>query len=153
MSNHISALTGEVVQSGESFDVNGNVLTTDSITARELAYKYNKDVTALVDGKYVGWGYAPSFIFFKASKEAECSISEITYWGDLPTNVICRYHALILIACGGYDSTQFYMDRTDDAKNERYWTHIRGELLPKSKTQYIKFKTRFDKQGNTIKES
>lgn len=152
MSTHISPLTGEVVQTGESLDVSGNVLTTDTITARELAFKYNKAVTALVDGKYVGWGYAPSFIHFKKNREDKCSISEITYWGDFPTTNICRYHALILISCGGYDSKQFYSDNLDEDENERYWTHVRGNLMPKSKTQFVNFKTRFDRQGFTIKE-
>ena len=52
----------EVVQIGESFAVSGNVLTNDTITAYELAHKYNKSITALVNGQYVGWGYTPSFI-------------------------------------------------------------------------------------------
>ena len=153
MSTHISALTGEVVQSGQSIDVFGNVLTTDTISAYELAHKYSKEITALVNGKYVGWGYTPSFINFKHNREHLDDISEITYWHDYPDGEFCRYHAIVLIACGGYDSKQFYCERSSDQENEYYWTHVRGSVLSKSKTQKINFKTRHDKSGFTIKEN
>ena len=153
MSTHISALTGEVVQSGQSIDVFGNVLTTDTISAYELAHKYSKEITALVNGKYVGWGYTPSFINFKHNREHLDDISEITYWHDYPDGEFCRYHAIVLIACGGYDSKMFYCERSSDKVNEYYWTHIRGSVLCKSKIQKINFKTRHDKSGFTIKEN
>ena len=153
MSTHISPLTGEVVLSGESLDVRGNVLTTDTISAYELAHKYNKSITALVNGQYVGWGYTPSFIHFKHNREHIDKISEITYWHDFPHGEFCRYHAIVLIACGGYDSKQFYSDRSSDQDNERYLTHVRGSVLSKSKTQRINFKSRKDKSGFTIKQN
>ena len=153
MSDHISALTGEVVQSGESFDVSGNVLTTDTISAYELAHKYNKSITALVNGQYVGWGYTPSFVHFKHNREHIDDISDITYWGDQESERNCRYHAIVLIACGQIDSKEFYSERIGDEKvNEYYWTHVRGSVLSKSKTQKINFKTRLDLSGFTIKE-
>ena len=152
MSTHICALTGEVVQTGESLDVGGNVLTTDTISAYELAHKYNKSITALVNGQYVGWGYTPSFIHFKHNRENIDDISEITYWGDRESERNCRYHAIVLIACGGYDSKQFYSDRSSEQDNEYYLTHVRGSVLSKSKTQKINFKTRYDESGFTIKE-
>ena len=154
MSTHISALTGEVVQSGQSIDVFGNVLTTDTISAYELAHKYSKEITALVNGKYVGWGYTPSFINFKHKREHLDDISEITYWHDYPDGEFCRYHAIVLIACGQIDSKKFYSERIgSEEENEYYWTHIRGSVLSKSKTQKINFKTRHDKSGFTIKEN
>ena len=154
MSTHISALTGEVVQSGQSIDVFGNVLTTETISDYDLAHKYNKIVTALVDGKYVGWGYSPSFLHFKHQREIDVDISEITYWGDFPSEEFCRYHKIILIACGGYDSKQFYSERVgSDEENEYYLTHVRGSVLSKSKTQIINFKSKLDKSGFTIKKT
>tara|TARA_R100001377_G_scaffold78401_1_gene56092 strand:- start:7380 stop:7844 length:465 start_codon:yes stop_codon:yes gene_type:complete len=153
MSDHISALTGEVVNSGQSLDVFGNVLTTDTISAYDLAHKYNKSITALVNGQYVGWGYTPSFIYFKHNREKFDDISEITYWGDYNSEKHCRYHAIVLIACGGYDPKQFYCERSSDQDNEYYWTHVRGSVLSKSKTQKINFKSRHDDSGFTIKEN
>tara|TARA_R110002050_G_scaffold186328_2_gene320553 strand:- start:1335 stop:1802 length:468 start_codon:yes stop_codon:yes gene_type:complete len=154
MSTHISALTGEVVNTGESFDVSGNVLTTDTISAYNLAHKYNKSITALVNGQYVGWGYTPSFIHFKHNREKIDNISEITYWGDQESERNCRYHAIVLIACGQIDSKEFYSERIGDEKvNEYYWTHVRGSLLSKSKKQEITFKTRYDNSGEIIKEN
>ena len=154
MSRHISALTGEVVLTGETFDVFGNVLTTDTITAYELAHRYSKSITALVNGSYVGWGYTPSFIHFKNNREEIDNISEITYWGDFESERYCRYHAIVLIACGQIDSKEFYSPRIGDNKeNEYYWTHVRGTLLSKSKKQEVNFKSRKDKSGYTIKEN
>tara|TARA_R110000744_G_scaffold69512_1_gene141053 strand:+ start:213 stop:671 length:459 start_codon:yes stop_codon:yes gene_type:complete len=142
----------EVVQLGESLDVSGNVLTTKTVTAYELAHKYNKSITALVNGQYVGWGYTPSFIHFKHNREDDDTISDITYWHNRKSGEFCRYHAIVLIACGGYDSKQFYSERSSDKDNEKYLTHVRGSVLSKSKTQKINFKTRYDESGFTIKE-
>ena len=134
----------KVVQIGESFDVSGNVLTTDTITAYELSHKYNKSITALVNGQYVGWGYIPFFINYKYNLEYynPDSISDITYWHDRKSGEFCRYHAMVLIACGGHDSKQYYSDRLSDEENEKYLTNVRGRVLEKSKTQIINFKTR-----------
>ena len=142
----------EVVQIGESLDVSGNVLTTDTISAYELAHKYNKSITALVNGQYVGWGYTPSFINFKHSNEDDSSISEITYWHNRKSGEFCRYHVMVLIACGGQDSKQYYSDRLSDEENEKHLTTVRGDVLEKSKTQTINFNTRYDNSGFIIKE-
>ena len=132
----------EVVQIGQVFDVSSNVLTTKTVTAHELAHKYNKSLTALVNGQYVGWGHTPSFINFKYFKEDDNNISEITYWHDKKSGEFCRYHAMVLIACGGHDSRQYYSDRLSNEQNEKHLTTVRGDVLRKSKTQTVNFKTR-----------
>lgn len=141
---------GEVAQEGSCLDLNSSILTTDTITAYELAYKYKKCVTALVNGKYVGWGYSPNFIRFKYLREEEDNISEITFWHEYPSGEFCRYHCFILIACGGYDPKQFYSDRLSELDNKKYFTSVRGESLFKSKIQKIKFRHIYDKSGFLI---
>jgi hypothetical protein len=59
---------------------------------------------------------------------------------------------MVLIACGGQDSKQYYSDRLSNEKNEKHLTTVRGDVLEKSKTQTINFKTRYDNSGFIIKE-
>jgi len=153
MSRHISALTGDVVQSGDGIDVNGIVLTSDTITAYELGHKYNKIITACVNGQYVGWGYAPSFIHFVGRRQKLDKIEEITYWGDCYREKHCRYHKMVLIAVGGLTSREFYSDRLTDEENERHLTFCRGSKLRKCISKHIKFRARMDKYGYIIKET
>lgn len=160
MSTHISAYSGEVVNSGSQLEVNGNVLKAPDLNDYALAHKYDKRITAKVNGEYVGWGYTPSFIFFKARREKIDTIEEITYWGSCPREEYCRYHVIVLIACGGWDSKQFYTDALTNYKgiignnvNESYLTHIRGAHLTKSTPQKISFRSFYDKRGELIKES
>ena len=59
---------------------------------------------------------------------------------------------MVLIACGGQDSKQYYSDRLSNEENEKHFTTVRGDVLVKSKTQKINFKTRYDDSGFIIKE-
>lgn len=146
--SHISAYSGEVVQTGRTIDVNGDVLTTKEITDVDLAKKYRKTVTAKVNGQYVGWGYAPNFIFFKAkAEEFDNVIEEITFWHDYPHGEFCRYHAIILIACGQYEPKDFANGNLSVEDNYKHYTTVRGRELPKSKKQEIKFRSLKDEQG------
>mgnify|MGYP003114539438 FL=1 len=123
-----------------TYDVNGIVLTYKDSTAEDLAKTYNKVVTAKVNGDYVGWSDSPSFIHFKKAQEDIVSIEEITYWHPFNTGKNCRYHAMLLIACGGEDEKQFYSDRLNDHDNRLYLTRFRGRYLPLCKPQNITFK-------------
>jgi hypothetical protein len=140
----------EVVNTGLSFDVNSTVLTFEDSTAEGLARTYNKVVTAKVNGKYVGWGDSPSFIHFKKRKEADTLIEEITYWNERSTGEFCRYHCMLLIACGGIDKEEFYTNRLTEHQNLTYFTRYRGSWLPKSKPQEIHFRFLYDNEGNKM---
>ena len=138
----------EVVFTGLSFDRNSTALTFEDSTAEGLAWTYNKLVTAKVDGKYVGWGDSPSFIHFKKRKEGDVLIEEITYWNRRSSGEFCRYHCMLLIACGGVDKGDFYSERLSKEDNLIYFTRYRGSWLPKSKPQEIHFRFLYDNQGN-----
>jgi len=151
--NHISPLTNEVVNTGQSFDINESVFTTKTITPYELAHKYNKSVTALVNGSYVGWGFAPDFIRFKSKAENyDNQISEIVFWHNSAFGKFCRHHAMMLVAFGGDSVIKFDSGRMSPEDNALYFTQIRGRNLPKSKIQTITFKTIYDKSGEIIKD-
>jgi len=138
---------------GVSFDSNSSVLTYEDSTAESLARVYNKMVTAKVEGKYIGWGDTPSFIHFKKGQEDVSTIEEITYWHRHPTGEFCRYHCMLLIACGGVDKTDFYTDRLSEEDNDIYLTRFRGKWLPKCKPQQIFFKSLYDDKGNKVDTS
>ena len=132
---------GEVTKRGESLDVSGNVLTTPGLTALELAREYNKSVTAKVNGEYVGWGYVPSFIRFKARREKVDTIEGITFWHPGKHGEYCRFHKMLLIACGGYTPLNLPSPRLTEEETEKYYTQDQGRNLPKSKAQLVKFKS------------
>lgn len=132
---------GEVTKTGESLDVNGNVLKLGNLTALELAEGHNKSVTAKVNGEYVGWGYTPSFIRFKARREKEDTIEDITFWHPGKHGEFCRYHCMMLIAFGGYTPLNFPWPRLSEEETEKYYTQDQGRNLPKSKVQPVKFKS------------
>ena len=136
----IDANGREVVFTGLSFDSNSTALTFEDSTAEGLARTYNKMVTAKVDGKYIGWGGTPSFIHFKKNREDKMVIEEITFWHMNSEAKYCRYHCMLLIACGGIDKREFYTDRLTEEQNLTYFTRYRGTWLPKSKPQEIQFK-------------
>jgi hypothetical protein len=141
---------GKPCLKGLSFDVGGNVLTFEDSTAEGLASTFNKMVTAKVEGKYIGWGDTPSFAHFKSSKENDTRIEEITYWSRRESGKFCRYHCMLLIACGGVDKEDFYSARLTDEDNEIYLTRFRGMWLPKSKPQEIHFRFLYDDEGNKM---
>ena len=130
----------EVVFTGVSFDRSSTALTFKDSTAEDLARTYNKMVTAKVDGKHIGWGDTPSFIHFKKNREDKMVIEEITFWHRHSSAKYCRYHCMLLIACGGIDKEEFYTDRLTEEQNLTYFTRYRGTWLPKSKTQEVQFK-------------
>jgi len=135
---------------GVSFDVGSNVLTFEDSTAEGLASTFNKMVTAKVEGKFIGWGDTPSFAHFKSEKENDTRIEEITYWSRRESGKFCRYHCMLLIACGGVDKEDFYSERLTEEDNEIYLTRFRGMWLPKSKPQEIHFRFLYDKEGNKM---
>ena len=135
---------GEVTKTGESVDVNGNVLTSPSLTPLELAERYSKSVTAKVNGEYVGWGYTPSFIRFKARREKEDTIEDITFWHPGKHGEFCRYHIMVLIACGGYTPLNFPSTKLSEEETVKYYTQDQGRNLPKSKTQHVQFKSYYE---------
>tara|TARA_R100001369_G_scaffold82791_1_gene114655 strand:- start:97 stop:558 length:462 start_codon:yes stop_codon:yes gene_type:complete len=137
---------------GVSFDSNSTVLTFGDSTSEGLASTYNKMVTAKVEGKYVGWGDTPSFIHFKNEKENDTRIEEITYWSNRESGKFCRYHCMLLIACGGVDKKDFYSERLSEEDNEINLTRFRGSWLPISKPQEIHFKFLYDEQGIRLHE-
>ena len=145
---------GDVAKESMTLDQNNRVMTNKTVTAYELSHKYKKCVTALVNGSYIGWGFSPDFIRFKAHAEHfDNDISEITYWHNRPEGKNCRYHAMMLIAFGGEPVNKFGTGRISEEDNVKLFTQIQGRNLPKSKIQTITFKTRFDESGFKIKEN
>ena len=132
---------GKPCLKGLTFDVHSTALTYKDSTAEALARVYNKIVTAKVDGEYVGWNDSPSFIHFKKAREHRQVIEEITYWHHFNTGEFCRFHCMLLIACGGVDKEDFYTGKLSDEDNEIYLTFYRGVELVKSKPQQILFRT------------
>ena len=106
--NTIDGNGRKTVCKGLTFDVHSTALTYKDSTAEDLARAYNKIVTAKVDGEYIGWGDSPSFIHFKKAREEIQVIEEITYWHHFNTGEFCRFHCMLLIACGGVDKEDFY---------------------------------------------
>jgi hypothetical protein len=141
-----------VTRQGQGIETNSPVFTTDVITAPELAIKYKKIVTALVDGKYVGWSYPPDFIRFKNNRESQAKISEITYWGDFKREEFCRFHCMLLVAFGGYSVESVSSPRLNRDENSTYFTQVRGRNLPKSKRQEVIFRHLFDQSGYYLDE-
>jgi hypothetical protein len=139
--NTIDGNGRKTVCKGITFDVNSTALTFKDSTAEDLASTFNKLVTAKVDGAYVGWGDSPSFIHFKKACEHIQVIEEITYWCHFNTGEFCRFHCMLLIACGGVDKKDFYTEKLSDEDNEIYLTQYRGMSLQKSKPQQILFRT------------
>jgi len=147
-----NSITQVVTSKGQKIDTPDSIFTNDEITPAQLFYKYRKCVTALVDGKYVGWGYSPAFVNFKFNKEKEVNISEITYWADFKRQEFCRYHCLLLVAFGGYTVESLASGRLSKEDNERYFTYVRGDKMNKSKEQEIKFRHLFDESGFYLPE-
>ncbi len=141
-----------VTTQGQGIETNSPVFTNDVITAPELAIKYKKTVTALVDGKYVGWSYPPDFIRFKHNRESQCDISEITYWSEFKRQEFCRFHCMLLVAFGGYSVESIASPRLNRQENNTYFTQVRGRNLPKSKKQEVIFRHLFDHQGYYLDE-
>ena len=139
--NTIDGNGRKTVFKGLTFDVHSTALTYKDSTAEDLARAYNKIVTAKVDGDYIGWGDSPSFIHFKKAREEIQVIEEITYWHHFNTGEFCRFHCMLLIACGGVDKKTFYTGKLSEEDNETYFTRYRGVELPKSKPQQILFRT------------
>jgi hypothetical protein len=153
-STHICPLTGNVVNTGQSMELGSPVLKYDGWDAEKLGVQCRKQVTAKVDGEYIGWSGINGFLNYKFRREHDQEISEITFWADRPHQEFCRYHVCLLIACG-YDKKQFYIyegnckDWTEeqfDTLYKRNW----GHPLPQGKKAKVKFQTRFDKKGYRI---
>ena len=64
MSHHISPLTGEVVQTGQTLELRSPVFTMDGLTAEELAREYEKDCTLEFDGQVIGWSHYAGMVRF-----------------------------------------------------------------------------------------
>lgn len=145
MSRRISALTGEVVSTGETFSTPSLVFTSDDVTAYELASKYHKSITAKVDGKYIGWGSPMAFCNYKFHKENEKKFSEVTYWHERITGEYCKWHMMLLYSL--HQPTPF----TVTAEDARYFYYYRGIEIVRSNPMEVKFKSLYDKQGELIK--
>ena len=130
----------DVILTGETFDLNNSIFTSDNVTAYDLALKYRKQVTAKVNDQYVGWGSVPDFIRYKSRQEYTKEISEITFWHDREDGEFCRFHIMMLVAFGGRETREFGTGRLSEDDNHKHYTQIRGRNLPKSKIQDIKFK-------------
>lgn len=135
----IDPITGEVVHKAEHLDLSSPVMLADGLTPYELAKRYEKSVTAKVDGRYVGWTGVPSFCRYKAAREYAQDISEITYWHHGEHGAFCRMHVILLKACG-HDVSMHYSDqRTTDAE-DRYYSRMYGQSVPQSDYAPVSFK-------------
>lgn len=140
----------KVVLRGATLDCSSGVFTSDSVTAYELAKEYSKTVTALVDGRFVGWGFVMDFIRYKSRQEEAVDISDITYWHESPSGEYCRYHCMLLVAFGGREAKDFTTGRLSEEENELYFSQVRGRNLPKSKKKSVTFRTLYDNKGEII---
>lgn len=135
----ISALTGEVVSRGETFDTFGRVYTDETVDAFTLAHKMQKQITAKVNDRYVGWTCVISFTRFKARRENIDKISEITFWAFRSDQEFCRYHIMLLLACG-YDEAELYPSNYTKEENDKYYRHLWQEEIVQSNKQEVEFK-------------
>jgi hypothetical protein len=126
---------------GEGFDLGGCVLTAPGLTMFDLATKYDKYVTAMVDGRAVGWAGISSAIHFICNEEKhKKNITEVTWWGSER----CIYHLKLLYALTGEDANDLLPD--DELNNKEafpnktakksYLSRCFGRTLPRSKNKH-----------------
>lgn len=118
----------------DGYEMRSCILATKGLTAEDLVYKYDKVVTAKVDGEYVGWAGEINFIYFYCNKgKHKREISDITYWGS-PN---CRFHLMMQFCLQCKDADELmHSDRdnevfpTKEAK-EKYIGSRMGVKLPR----------------------
>jgi len=67
---------------GESLDIGGCALTSPGLTDYDLNKTYEKLVTLMVDGAYIGFAGIASAVGYINKAEKNKKITNITFWGD-----------------------------------------------------------------------
>ncbi len=67
---------------GERFDLGGCALTSTGLTDYDLNKTYEKLVTLMVDGAYIGFAGIASAVGYINKAEKNKKITNITFWGD-----------------------------------------------------------------------
>tara|TARA_R100001530_G_scaffold4135_2_gene5751 strand:- start:543 stop:1031 length:489 start_codon:yes stop_codon:yes gene_type:complete len=136
---------------GESLDLNGCVLKARGLTEIDLAYKYDKEITARVGGEWVGWGSVIGFInYYANSGRHKKDITDVAYWG----NVGCKYHLQLQYCLQGKDAEDLLTGERDDeifptkTDKNRYLGTYCGKKLPRvGRPLEIKYKSLYDEKG------
>ena len=131
---------------GEGLDIGGCVLKSKGLTDVDLAYKFDKQITARVDGEWVGWGSTIGFIHYYCNKgKHKKSIEDVTYWG----NVGCRNHWSLQYCLQGATIDELVDDDLLSKEEYKHWIGYRyGKKLPRvGRLLEIKCKSLYDKKG------
>ena len=136
---------------GEGLDIGGCVLKAPGLTDVDLAYTYDKVITARVDGEWVGWGSTRGFIYYYCNKgKHKKNIEDVTYWG----NVGCKYHLQLQYCLQGKDAEELLTSERDNEifptkkDKNRYLGNSYGKKLPRvGRPLEIKCKSLYDEKG------
>ena len=100
-------------------------MTTE--TPGQLAKKYKRMVTAIVDGKPIGWGGVIGAAWFVANQPYhKKKISDVTFWGYAHEEQ-CLYHKKLLYSLT--DATVEELLPSGDNPNIEGWSHEKKESL------------------------
>lgn len=140
--NELSNMYGYTVMGveGEGLDIGGCVLTSPGLSAEDLAIKYEKDITLLAEGRYIGFAGISSAINYICKAEKTTKITEVTWWGSDR----CIYHLKLMYALSKEHAEDLLPD--DELNNKEafptlsikkgYLSRCFGRTLPRSKFQY-----------------
>ena len=80
---------------GESLDIGGCALTSPGLTDYDLNKTYEKLVTLMVDGAYIGFAGIVSAVKYICKAEKTKAITNITFWGDKDCMYSIKFRYLI----------------------------------------------------------
>tara|TARA_R110001583_G_scaffold127557_2_gene279194 strand:+ start:164 stop:610 length:447 start_codon:yes stop_codon:yes gene_type:complete len=123
---------------GESLDIGGCVLTSPGLTDYELNKTYEKLVTLMVDGTYVGFAGIASAVAYICKAEKTKDITNITFWGDKD----CLYSLKLRYLIGKEDPKELLNTDKDNQifltikAKKGYLSRVMGHTLKRSINKY-----------------
>ncbi len=123
---------------GEIIDVGGCALTAPGLTDIDLNKTYEKIITLMVDGLYVGFAGVASAVSYINKAEKNKKISNITFWNDKD----CIYGLKFRYLVGREDPNDLLNTEKDKeifpttkAKKD-YLSRVMGQKLKRSINKY-----------------
>ena len=123
---------------GEALDIYGCVLTAPGLTDEDLHTIYEKRITLLCNGKYVGFAGVGSAMKFILEREKVQRISNITWWGD---SEALNFKKLLFLLTGG-DVDDILWSKKDNEiwktkqSKKRYLSRVSGVTFSRAVNKY-----------------